>query len=159
MYNIVKKDELQFINAYIPLEFFEEKRFDKNYLFLSYKNSYIMVWFANDYLLNNENSSCEFISKGRKNAFICNIKKKDDYSSFDEFVNEMKSLPIVFNSENMSVKFNDICIDYNKRTVGDEEQVFPYTKLFDNPYVKSDYYSAIYDITDGENSIVYDFNF
>ena len=163
MYNIKGENKLSYINAYIPFEFFDEKIFDKNYIFLKYRKNYIMVWFSNDYrittdgVLNEE--SFEVICKGRKIAFICYIDNMDKYNTFDEFITVMKSKQIKFDSDKMSIEFNDIFMDYNVRFVNGVKQSFPYEKLFDSPYLKSEYNSAIFEVTDGENRKVYDFNF
>ena len=69
----------------------------------------------------------------------------------------MKKRPIAFDRERMSVSFMDIQIDYKTRYVGGEKQEFPY-KLFDSPWLKSDYGSGIYHVTDGTQTAVYDFN-
>jgi len=163
LYNIVKENSLPYINAYIPFEFFDKKSFEQNYIFLKHDNLYIMVWFANDYriitegVLNTE--TFEVISNGRKNAFICHVDKEEKYSSFEEFISKVKSMPIEFNPEEMRIEFNNICVDYNTRYVNGEEQLFPYKKLFDSPYLSSEYYSAIFEATDGNDSFIYDFNF
>ena len=162
MYNIEKPDKLEFINVYIPLEFFSKRKLEENYIFLEYKNSYVMCWFANDYYIATEgvlsSATAEFRSNGRKNAFICHIESKDRFLSFKDFVSKMKNLPVEFNADDMSIEFNGIYVDYKKRSVCGEYEIYPY-KLFDSPYVKSDYYSAVYEVTDGEETQIYDFNF
>lgn len=163
MYNIEKEDQFSYINAYIPFDFFEEVHYDKNYIFLKYKNNYIMVWFANDYKICTTGvlsaGTPEVISDGRKHAFICHIDNVNKYCSFEDFIGKMKTLVIDFDAEKMSIAFNNIYMDYNERFVNGEKQIFPYEKLFDNPYVQSEYYSAIFEVTDGNDRVVYDFNF
>ena len=122
-----------------------------------------MVWFSNDYRITTEGvlseESFEVVCKGRKIAFICYIDNMDKYNTFDEFITVMKSKQIKFDSDKMSIEFNDIFMDYNVRFVNGVKQSFPYEKLFDSPYLKSEYNSAIFEVTDGENRKVYDFNF
>lgn len=122
-----------------------------------------MVWIAKDYTISTAGVSSvgtsEIISNGRKNAFICHIEKVCKYDSFEDFITQMKALAIDFNAEKMSIAFNDIYMDYTERVVHGEKQIFPYKKLFDSPYLQSEYYSAVYEVTDGQTHVVYDFNF
>lgn len=161
MYNIVREKEFPYINADIPLSFFDEKLLDRNYIFLRHNRIYVMVWFSNDYRFVTEGSTAGFeaISDGRKHAFICHVEPAERYDSIESFAAAMKAQPIVFDPDTMTVEFMDIRMDYNDRYVHGEKQIFPYRKLYDSPYLTSDYGSAILHVTDGTESAVYDFNF
>jgi len=161
MYNIEKEKEFPYINADIPLEFFSEKLLDKNYIFLRNGKLYIMVWFSNDYHFVTEGNTAGFevLSDGRKHAFICHVEYADKYESIEAFAAAMKAMPIFFDRDTMTVEFNGIRMDYKDRYVNGEKQAFPYTKLYDSPYLQSEYGSGILHVTDGTDSAVLDFNF
>ncbi|MBR7133719.1 MAG: hypothetical protein IKD04_09345 [Clostridia bacterium] len=161
MYNIVKEEECPYINADIPLEFFDERLLEKQYIFLKHRKLGIMVWFSNDYRFVSEDlTTCfEAVSDGRKHAFICHVEPLEKYGSLEAFAEAMKKLPIEFDSNTMTVKFNGILMDYKDRWVNGEKQIFPYEKLYDSPWLCSDYCSGIIYVTDGTDSEVYDFNF
>lgn len=162
MYNIVKLDrEFRFINADIPLNLFDEKLLDKNYMFLRHSKTYVMVWFSNDYRFVTEGLTAgyEAISDGCQHCFICHVEPTDKYASIEAFAAAMKTLTIAFDSEKMEVDFLGIHVDYSGNSINGVKNVYPYEKLYDSPYLTSDYGSAILHVTDGTDSEVYDFNF
>lgn len=147
------------INADIPLELFDEKLLEEKYIFLRYDRLYVMVWFSNGYrfVQEGETAGFEALSDGWKHCFICHVERADGYSSLPEFANAMKRHAIVFDTQNMSVEFMGIQMDYQTRSVCGEVQKFPY-RLFDSPYLQADYGTGIYRVSDGEMTAVYDFN-
>ena len=147
------------INADIPLELFDEKILEKNYIFLRYDRLLVMVWFSNGYrfVQEGETAGFEALSDGWKHCFICHVERAADYSSLAEFAAAMKGQAILFDAQKMSVAFMDIEMDYQSRSVCGEKQRFPY-RLFDSPYMQSDWGTGVYRVSDGEMTVVYDFN-
>jgi len=161
LYNIVKENELPFIHADVPLEFFDERLQEENYIFLRHGKIYIMVWFSEgcSFVTEGETANFEVISHGRKHAFICHVEYADRYPSIFAFADAMRALPISFDRENMAVDFLDIHVDYTKNCVGGVTNTYPFPRLYDSPYLRSDYASGIIRASiDGETA-VYDFNF
>ena len=161
MYNIEKETEFPYINADIPLQFFDEKLLEKQYIFLRHGRIYIMVWFSGDYHFVTEGPTAGFevLSEGRRHAFICHVEPARKYASLSAFAEAMKAEPIFFDADTMTVEFMGIRMDYSSRWINGEKQVFPYAKLYDSPYLSSEYGSGILYITDGTDSAVMDFNF
>ncbi len=161
LYNIVKEDQLPYINADIPLSLFDDQLLDKNYIFLRYRKIYIMCWFGCDYhfVTEGETAGFEAISDGRKNAFLCHVEPCDKYASLEAFAEDMRKKQIVFDTDAMSLEFMGIHVDYSGNSVDGVKNIYPYPFLFDSPYLKSEYGSGVLHVTDGYESAVYDFNF
>lgn len=146
------------INACIPLALFDEKMLEKNYIFLRYDKLYVMVWFSNGYrFAAGESAGYEAISDGWKHCFVCHVDYAANYTSLSDFAKRMKKQPISFEKEAMRVSFMDVEMDYKSRYVCGEKQQFPY-KLFDSPFMRSEYGSGIYHVISGTDTVIYDFN-
>ncbi len=162
MYNIVKTErEFTYINADIPLDRFDEKLLEKNYIFLRHGKTYVMVWFSNDYRFVTEGPTAGFeaVSDGCRHCFICHVEPAERYGSIEEFADAMKALEIAFDSDDMAVDFLGIHVDYSSNSVDGVKNVYPYEKLYESPYLNSEYGSGVLHVTDGRNCAVYDFNF
>lgn len=146
------------INADIPLSLFDEKLLEKDYIFLRYDKLYVMVWFSNGYrFAEGESASYEALSDGWKHCFICHVDYAANHASLADFARKMKQCPVLFDTEKMTVEFMNIRMDYKERYVNGEMQIFPY-KLFDSPFMQSEYGTGIYHVSDGEQCAIYDFN-
>ncbi len=146
------------INADIPLALFDEKILEENYIFLRYDKLYVMVWFSNGYrFAEGESAGYEALSDGWRHCFICHVDYAASYASLADFADRMKKESIQFDADTMTVEFMGIRMDYKERYVNGEKQIFPY-KLFDSPFLQSEYGTGIYHVTDGGQSAVYDFN-
>lgn len=161
LYNIQKPEQYPYINADIPLALFDEKLLDKNYIFLRHGKICIMVWFSNDYHFVTEGPTAgyEAISDGRQHAFLLHVEQAKQYASLEAFAAAMKELPIRFDPAAMELDFAGIHVDYHKNSVNSVVNRYPYPMLYDSPYLKSEYGSAVLHVTDGTESAVYDFNF
>ena len=146
------------INACIPLALFDEKRLEENYIFLRYDKLYVMVWFSNGYRFAvGESAEYEAISDGWKHCFICHVDHAANYTSLASFAERMKKQPICFDRKEMRASFMGVEMDYKSRYVCGEKQQFPY-KLFDSPFMRSEYGSGIYHVISGTDRVIYDFN-
>lgn len=146
------------INADIPLALFDEKILEENYIFLRYDKLFVTVWFSNGYrFATGESAGYEALSDGWKHCFICHVDYAERYASLADFAERMKKEPIRFDPDSMTVEFMGIRMDYKERHVNGKRQNFPY-KLFDSPFMRSEYGTGIYHVTDGEMQAVYDFN-
>ena len=134
------------------------KMLEKNYIFLRYDKLYVMVWFSNGYrFAAGESAGYEAISDGWKHCFVCHVDYAANYTSLLDFAKRMKKQPISFEKEAMRVSFMDVEMDYKGRYVCGEKQQFPY-KLFDSPFMRSEYGSGIYHVISGTDTVIYDFN-
>lgn len=147
------------INACIPLTLFDESLLEGNYVFLRYDALYVMVWFSNGYrfVTEGETAGFEALSDGWKHCFICHVDYVRNYASLSDFAAVMKQTPIAFDPDTMRVEFMDICMDYRHRWVKGELQHFPY-RLFDSPFMRSEYGTGVYRVSDGKDAVIYDFN-
>lgn len=161
LYNIVKPQEMPYINADIPLDLFDERLLDRNYIFLRAGKIYIMVWFSNDYRFVTEGPTAgyEAVSDGRKHAFLCHVEPVSAYASLEVFAAAMKEKPIRFDADAMEFDFEGIHVDYAGNSVNGTVNRYPFPMLYDSPYLTSEYGSAVLHVTDGTESAVYDFNF
>ena len=57
-----------------------------------------------------------------------------------------------------TVKFDGIELRTDGNSVGGKENVYPYAKLYDCPFMQSEWGSGVIDITYGSEVITYDFN-
>ena len=145
------------INADIPLTLFDEKILEENYIFLRYGKLFVMVWFSNGYhFAKGESADYEALSDGWKHCFICHVDYAENHASLADFAVAMKQQPIAFDSGRMTVEFLNVKMDYKTRYVDGKRQVFPY-KLFDSPWVQAEYGSGIYRVSDGNETVIYDF--
>ncbi len=146
------------INADIPLVLFDEQLLEQKHLFLRYDKLYVMLWFSNGYhFAEGESAGYEALSHGWKHCFICHVDYAENYASLADFAAKMKQHPIVFDKNAMTVEFLNVKMSYTERYVNGERQRFPY-KLFDSPWMRAEYGSGIYHISDGTATEVYDFN-
>ena len=77
--------------------------------------------------------------------------------SLSDFVKRMKKQPICFDRKEMRASFMGVEMDFKSRYVCGEKQQFPY-KLFDSPFMRSEYGSGIYHVISGTDRVIYDFN-
>ncbi len=160
IYTITKPDEYPYINGIVPLEIFDEKIFDGNYLFLSYPGLYISLYFSNGYRFNDfdEYKDIEILSDGRTHAVVLRVEYKEKYDCLEDFANEIKALLVDYDSDARTVEFDGIKVWYHGNSEKGEDNVYPYGKLYDCPYMQSVWNSAVIEITDGNDSVTYDFN-
>lgn len=162
MYNIVKEHEFRRIHADIPLDLFDEKLLDDNFVFLRHKNTFVMVWFSNPYTFVTEGDTAGFeaVSEGAKHAFVCHVEPAARYASLEAFAEAMRKNAPKFDPETMETDFMGVHLDYHGHTVNGVSETYPYAKLYDSPYLTSDYGSGVLYVNDGKGAErVYDFNF
>lgn len=159
MYNIEKEKEYPYINADVPLQFFDEKLDTDHAIFLRYNRIYIMLWFSAGYRYVTEGPTAgvEVLSDGRKHAVVCHVEPAGEYASMEAFADAMGKEKIHFDPGSMTTECFGIKMDYTDRWVNGVRQVFPYGKLYDSPWLTSEYGSGVLHVTDGTDSAVLDF--
>jgi len=162
MYNIENRSATDIINAFIPLNAFKNYILDGNYVFLEYGKLYISVYFDNGYEIcrDPEDEFCgrEFLSRGWQNAVVLRVKYATDFSSFEEFMSYIRSLPVIFDRSAREVRFDGIHLTRTESFEGEERNIYPYSAVYDSPIMYSEWGSGIIEIKCGNDREVYDFN-
>lgn len=159
MYNIDNRKTLPLINAFVPLEVFGEKLLEEKYLFLEYDKLYISLYFDNGYRVNQEDefANKELLSDGWQNAVVCRVEYKEKYASLKAFAEEIKSLPVVYDREKRTVTFDSIEVRRDGNSENGVENVYPYPKTYDCPFLQSEWDSKIIKVIHNDKVVTYDF--
>ena len=159
MYNIDNKETLPLINAFVPLEIFSEKIIEDKYLFLEYGKLYISLYFDNGYRVNHEDEfeNKELLSDGWQNAVVCRVEYKEGFASLAKFAEHIKSMPVVYDRIAKTVAFDNIILREDGNSEDGKENVYPYPKTYDCPFMQSDWDSKVITVTCGDKKVVYDF--
>lgn len=160
MYNIVKADRERIINAYVPLPIFTNKILEEKYLFLEYKNIYISLYLSEGYRINKEDeyTDKELICEGVQHAVVLRVENKDSFKSLEEFAKSIKNKPVIFDKTAKTVKFDGIELRVDGNSENGKENVYPYKKTYDCPFMQSDYDSKIIEVKGKTKTVIYDFN-
>ncbi len=159
MYNIERKDVQMVINAFVPIDIFKTRIFDDRYLFLEYSNLYISLYFDNGYQVNqkDEFKNRELVSYGEQNAIVLRVEYKNQYSSLEEFSDTIKMLPFEFDRKSKKIIFDNIILSKNGNSENGIENIYPYPKTYDCPFMNSEWDSKVINVTACGDSVVYDF--
>ena len=159
IYTITKLKEYPYINAYVPLEVFSKRIFDGKYIFLEYPGLYISLYFSSGYRINDtdEYKDKEILSDGRRHAVVLRVEHEEKFSSLEDFAEHIKKIPVVYDQEARTLDFDGIHLDYNMNSENGVANVYPY-KLYDSPYMQSEWRSGIVEVTADNRKCVYDFN-
>ncbi len=160
IYNITKKEQYDYIHAYVPVQVFEKVMLDGNYLFLKYGDTvYVSLYFDNGYEIthNKEFDVPEVISKGRQNCVVLRVAKQKDYSDMNSFVCDVKSKAVVYDRENQRVSFDGIDVWYDGNSENGRGNAYPYGYTYNNPYMKAVWDSGVIECSVGNKKAVYDF--
>ena len=159
MYNIKNPDKEQKINAYVPLPIFENRILEDNYLFLEYGNLYISLYLSNGYRVNKEDdfTDKELICEGSQHAVVLRVEYKKSFESLEVFAESIKSKPVIFDRDAKILKFDGIELRTDGNSEDGVENVYPYSKTYDCPFMQSDYDSKIIEIKGKDKTVIYDF--
>ena len=159
MYNIDNHDAQPLINAFVPLDIFEEKILEEKYLFFKYDNLYISLYFDNDYRVNQEDefANRELLSEGWQNAVVCRVEYAKEYASLEEFAESMKAKPVIFDRELRKVNFDGIEVRRDGNSENGVENIYPYRKVYDCPFMQSVWNSRIIEVKSAKQIVLYDF--
>lgn len=162
MYDIRNRERSDIINAYIPLQAFNDYYLDGKYVFLSYQNLFISVYFDNGYTLNEDEKDeffySEFLSRGWQNAVALRVKNKKDYTDVSAFMREIKSMPVVFDRERLQVRFDTILLCKETNYENGIENAYPYKEVYKSPFLYSVWGSGIVELKSEKERVLYDFN-
>ena len=159
MYNIEDHTRLPLINAFVPLDVFDEVLQQEQYLFLAYGTLYISLYFDNGYRINREGEYAgrELLSDGWQNAVVLRVEPGDGYSSLEAFGESIRALPVLFDRQAKTVSFDGILLRRDGSTVNGVEEHYPYPMTYDCPFLQSVWGSGVIGIITDERRVVYDF--
>ncbi len=160
MYNIGNPEKEQKINAYVPLPIFENKILEKNYLFLEYEKLYISLYLSEGYRINKEDefTDRELICEGSQHAVVLRVEYKEKFESLESFANSIKNKPIVYDKTAKTLSFDGIELRTDGNSENGVENIYPYKKTYDCPFMQSDWDSKIITVKIGGKTVIYDFN-
>ncbi len=163
IHDIKRKCHFEFTHAHFPRSKFDEVCEIDGWIFGRKGDGYIALCSQNHYEWNNEHPylNCDVVCKARENIWICQMGRKEDDVSYKYFVAGILRSQLTFSAQ--SVKYatpkGDVLEfgwDGDLLVNGQVEKIRDY-KRFDNKYCQSEYMSGIYKISDGTDSIEYDF--
>ena len=159
MYNIEHENELQYINALCRLELFDDKILEDNYLFLQHGKLYISLYFSNGYKILEEGwgKNIELVSDGNQHAVVLRVEYKDKFESLAAFGESIKKIPVIFDKTAKTVKFDGIELRTDGNSEDGKENVYPYEKTYDCPFMQSKWDSRVIDVIAGGKKVTYDF--
>ena len=159
MYNIEDRTRLPLINAFVPLDVFDEVLQQEKYLFLTYRDLYISLYFDNGYRVNAEDEFAgrELLSDGWQNAVVLRVEPRAGYASLEAFGEHIGALPAVFDRQTKTVAFDGILLHRGGNAENGAENGYPYPMTYDCPFMRSVWGSGVIEVTAGEKRVVYDF--
>ncbi|NMA95874.1 MAG: hypothetical protein GX974_07530 [Clostridiales bacterium] len=96
----------QFTHAYFPTEKFDKFKLDNNYIFGALGNVFIALIGRNGLNINPKDSA-DIIQGGKVTYWICEIGTSDSYSSFDKFIDDIKTREVEFSKSQLKYKGKD----------------------------------------------------
>lgn len=159
MYNIEDQTRQPLINAYVPLDIFDAVIMREKYLFLTYRDLYISLYFDNGYRVNREDEYAgkELLSEGWQNAVVLRVEHRAGYASLEAFGKHVLALPVVFDREKKTVAFDGILLRRDGNSENGKENSYPYPMTYDCPFMRSVWGSGVIEVTAGKKRVVYDF--
>lgn len=159
LYDIKNPHEYPYINAYVPLDVFDEVKKDGKYLFLAYPGLYISLYFSAGYRVNDfdEYAGREILADGRHHAVILRVEEADKFASLDAFAGHIKAIPVCYDPIRRTVAFDGIRVWYDGNGEGGKDNVYPYPYLYENPFMKAERGTGRIVVEIGGRRKVYDF--
>lgn len=96
---------VKFVHAFIPFDKFDEVKTKDNWIFLRKNDGYIAYWTSKKgYPHNDMLSNAELRYDGNNLGFVIKMGDKEQYSSFDNFINEISKNNPTFNFPTLTYK-------------------------------------------------------
>ena len=86
----------KFTHIYWPSFAMEEEKCEDNFRFARVGDSYMALWCSEELELNNADAlmNCDFRAYGDTCAWVVRVGMKEEFGSFENFINEFKRLPL-----------------------------------------------------------------
>lgn len=119
----------------VPHKYFEEI-FDGDYIFLKRGKTYISLYFSQGYRRGCDEKYIDFEmeSVGQKHAVVCEAATAAEYADFDDFIKNIKSHPVRFDEDKMTVDYKNLRLEPDNRYIDGTAVKFPYN-TYENPVV------------------------
>lgn len=165
LYDIPEEQPLQFIHAYVPKASFDAVIDRDGFVFVREGDVFAGLKMLNGqhWTTEGEWAGRELISAGAKNGAICEVGDAKTFASFEAFCDEVVANEIIFDPDQM-------CLTYVSKRVGklvmamdgtrtvDDQTVDMNWRLYDCPYLQSEWDSGVIHIQKGEQKRVLDFS-
>ena len=150
-------------HAWFPAKTFDQVQREGKWTFARKGDGYIGLYAHNGVSWNRLRGALpksELLSPGRKNVWICELGRKADDGSFEDFISRLKSAPVSF--RNMKVSYDSPSIGKvsfsweGPFTVAGQEKPMRKQMRYDNPYVKIPRFSRRIEVEAGEHYLLLD---
>jgi hypothetical protein len=163
LYCIPPDQPYQFIHAHVPKDVFDDYRINANWVFVRKGNAFAGLQLCNglNFPPEGEFKDCEIRSPGGVNAVVCEAGSREDYPSFEAFVNTISRNPVQFDAGQRSLTYRSercgvLFLDPQRRQLNGQDLGLNY-KRFDCPFLQSEWGSGLVELRAGDASLTFDF--
>ena len=163
LYDIPEKERNGHVNGFFS-KIIEQRIKDSGWIFCSTDSIYFAVKTLTKGKWNEEKDHYRLTLNNRKTGVIMEVAQKSKFDSFESFQRQIKA-------NKLGIKLNDLSVSYTncdgdkleftyqkQRLINGQKIDFEKWPLFDGPFVKSAMGSKIFEITDGTEKMILDFN-
>ncbi|MBD3253516.1 MAG: hypothetical protein GF383_00405 [Candidatus Lokiarchaeota archaeon] len=170
LYNINTKKAVgesnvyKYTHAFFPQWAFDEILEKDGWIFAKLKDGYIGLYSALPYYWKNPNSEFahDVVAEGTKNLWICHMGNKNQYDSFENFVDEILNSELIVKVKELELIYSapqagKISFSWTRPLTVDGKKIpLSNYKRIDNKYCKSEFNSGKYVVEDGEERLTID---
>jgi len=164
LYDIPEHEPYQFIHAYLPKEEFDEIAEKNDIIFVRSDESYAALKLLGGHVWTTQGEwkDKEVISKGSKNAVVCEVGHVQDFGNFKNFCDVICNNQIQFDPQTMELSYfskNAGKLTMNTsdmRMLNNREISFDYP-TYNSPYMKSEWDSGLITIQKDQKELILDF--
>lgn len=127
-----------FTHAYFPSEKFDRVVLEDRYIFGEYLDTYVVL--TGRYALSyNDGSTFDLLQNGKETYWVCELSTKEKWSSFDEFIQGIKSRKITYANRILSYNTTECSLEleYGKDFKVNGRNIDVEYPRLDTPYVKA----------------------
>lgn len=159
IYDLEKECRVPYSHAYFPKEKFDEVYEVGNWIFGRKDCGYAALYSQNGYEWSEreEWKEKELICRSRKNIWICQMGRQEEYGSFLQFISRVLENEV--DCEGLSVRYHspkngEMSFGWEGAFQVDGKEIpTDHYKRFDNPFCQSEYLSGKYEITYGGETL------
>lgn len=164
LYDIPESQPLRFIHAYVPCHAFDEVVEENGFIFVREGDVFaaLKMLGGHKWTTEGEWANLEVISPGSKNGAICEVGDAADFGSFDVFKKEIAENAVVFDAGTMALTYRskragELMLDTRgTRRIDGIDADLDY-RLYDCPYLQSEWDSGVIRIQKGDRHMVLNF--
>ena len=161
VYKIEEDALLHFTHLYFPTEYFDQTLEQDGWMFGRKDDGYIAIYSQNAYEPSKSLPGTEFICDGDENIWICQMSRKAEHGSFENFVQAVSASSLKFSG--LSVQYQTpnrglVSFGYDEPLTADGKEIpIAGYKRFENPYCTADRFSGVYHIAHAGHELRLDF--